>query len=100
MSGFAMPPKKLGAWTADGVHVVNTVYQAPSDGFVFGYAGNSGATVEVKIDSTDPPAVVRFRNYAGQLNYGSVAGAVKKGDYWSVIVSAGTGGYIYWLPLE
>jgi len=82
----------LGAWDAGAPWVVNTSYQAATDGFVVGYT--SGSQQEILTDSFNPPTT-RRHGAGSDTTSGGLCCPVRKGDYWKV-----TGGTIYWIPMN
>jgi len=87
------PPMRLGAWLA---RVNNTIYQAPTDGFVTAI-GTSGTNATLgETDNATPPTVDRQKQYQSVNNEDkSICFPVRKGDYWRVV----NGDTIFWIPL-
>ena len=95
----------FGAWndrdkdgSADTV-VVDTVYQAATDGFVVTYL-TGDAAVKIYTDGNATPTTIRTtcQTYFG---YGGPMCPVRKNDYWKVEeVDVGSGtANVYWLPI-
>ncbi len=86
------PTKILGDWLA---RVDNTVYQAPSDGFVHG-VGVIDNLATGYTTGVNPPVTMRMTSGPHNTVRFGVTFAVRKNDYWEV-----TGcGIVWWIPLE
>ena len=90
----------LGTWESK---VKNTVYQAPTDGFlittVFSNGGGLGIAT-IKTDSSSSPTTIRARVEASRSGaYQSVTVPIRKGDYYEVTEDNGTVSSIDWMPL-
>jgi len=92
---------QLGNWQSKST---NTVYQAPTDGFVLAYTwGPPGALLVLRgyTDGSDPPTTIRTREVDQNLNNSlnkevSVMMPVRKGDYWK-LESGGWNDQVYWI---
>jgi len=94
------PRKRLGDWDAGAPYVKDTVYQAPSDGFVVAQSNGNGNTVGYT-DSFTPPTTLRQSNFGSPGTISSISLPVKKGEYWEVArLVGGTTTTIFWIPLE
>jgi len=93
--------KPFGSWESKSF---GTVYQASTDGFAIGYAHRYGNEVILTgyTDSSNPPTTIRSKFSAEAVDgtaYGTILLPVKKGDYWKIVVDAGTADSLYWLPM-
>jgi hypothetical protein len=86
---------------------INTAYLAASDGFVVAIgdaiAGGGGAgTVQVLTDAANPPTTERGKVTLSN-EYGTLTVPVKKGDYYKVTATLGSGtaitSSVEWVPL-
>ena len=92
---------QLGNWQSKST---NTVYQAPTDGFVLAYAwGPPGAVFVLRgyTDSSNPPTTIRTREVDSNLNNSlnkevSIMMPVRKGDYWK-LEGGGWNNQVYWI---
>ncbi|MDP7458396.1 MAG: hypothetical protein QGH47_06730, partial [Candidatus Woesearchaeota archaeon] len=89
--------KVFGNWETK---TLETVYQAPSDGFVTILTGGSGSNIWASFitDSSNPPQTSRVR--VGPFD--GASSPVRKGDFWRVHKTGGTTTdkiHIYWIPL-
>ena len=90
------PKGILGDWE---VKAINTVYQAPSDGFVTGYSDHAGpADFSIFTDSAQPPTTRRTRTGV-DMNYAGGGILVKKGDYWKAVSAGGTN-YVFFISIR
>lgn len=83
--------KIFGSWVT---RVDNTVYQAPTDGFVVAVSGSNGS-IYGYTDSNTPPTTMMARNGGNAIPAGSITFPVRKNDYW---MTSGASD-VYWLPL-
>lgn len=88
---------------------VDTVYQADTDGFVYGYVQEKDNETYVMLlmsDSSNPPTteIARAATGSGDANTAnakSFCAPIKKGDYWKAEkTGAWTSIYLYWIPLS
>ena len=83
-----------------------TVYQAPTDGFIMAYfTGDTGAGagVELFIDGSNPPTTIRSYFQAGGAGEtGSMFSPVAKGQYYKIhtFSNNSTGEVAYFIPLN
>jgi len=82
---------------------INTIYQAPSDGFVSfnTQMGNQGE-VFLYSDAATPPTVeiAHVHTDAGNAHL-PCCKPIKKNDYWKITYAgAGTIDLVFWIPLE
>lgn len=82
----------------------NTEYQAPSDGFVFGYSRRSSgtATMTAKLSDDDVTyTIVEKTESEYSLTSFPIYFQVKKGEYW-IVEQAGTmaDSVLFWSPLK
>lgn len=78
---------------------VSTVYQAPSDGLVFGYidvGGGGAVSMTGYTDASNPPTTIVVRNYANTSEYASLTFPVRSGQYWQV---QGSVTALYFMPI-
>ena len=84
----------FGAWETD--KVKDTIYQAATDGLVIGVSLNDSTGLYGYTDAATPPTVLR----SSCPGLGSITMAVKKGDYWKVVLwGSGVSYSLYWLPI-
>lgn len=90
----------LGEWETK---AWNTVYQAPSDGFVVGRATASAAAAIAGYSDDNPtPTTLRYQSYhyATGSGYGAISMPVKAGHYWRAAISSCTANcLLYFIPL-
>ncbi|MFH1837997.1 MAG: hypothetical protein ABH808_00650 [Candidatus Kuenenbacteria bacterium] len=86
--------KVLGDWETK---TADTIYQAPTDGFVTFYCSGSKCTCELYgyTDSNSSPSTLKTRS----IGHNGSSFPVKKGDYWKVSKSQNGTPSIYWIPL-
>ena len=92
---YAADVNKLGPFNTFASKSDNTVYQAATDGFVFGYTSTSSTTVYAYTDSSNPPTTVRARSTSPSSGSATVICPVKRGDYYKT-VNCST---VYWIPI-
>ena len=105
--------KVFGDWDTS-TYSTETVYQAPSDGFVSAMIMNSGGLAFGKLvgytDENNPPLETHpkahvYRNFesAGDRDFMHILLPVKKGNYWKISDGASGGNtfasFVYWIPL-
>ena len=84
----------FGLWDAD--KVKDTIYQAATDGLVIGVSLSDSTGLYGYTDAATPPTVLR----SSCPGLGSITMAVKKGDYWKIVLwGAGVSYSLYWLPI-
>ena len=90
----------FGAWAAKSA---NTAYLASTDGIVVAYLHISGGgTLQILTDAANPPTTARayLHTGSGTTEVGSsLTVPVRKGDYYLISQSGGSGFYAYWLPM-
>ena len=93
---------QLGDWVSK---LVNTVYQATTDGFVCAFTPNeqiSASHLTGYSDSSNPPTTIRMEQ-SGRRNEAyfrvGIMFLVKKGNYWKVIQQYEQVTTVYWRPL-
>ncbi len=106
MAGGLLGAGGLGDWEA---RVLNTVYQAATDGIVVAHlrddeSDSDACSILGYTDSSNPPTTLRARDEGDRLadvDWASITFPVKKGDYWKVARddSADTP-KVYWIPLN
>jgi len=87
----------LGAWEEK---ALNTVYQAPSDGYVivYRYAGGTG-TLQMLTDANTPPTTVRVQSEIdGDVNRFNGMMPVLKDDYWKITLTTGAVDKVWFVP--
>jgi len=90
--------KVLGNW--DGSKTFNTIYQAPSDGFVLSDAYcDSGFYLGGITDSSNTPSTERISSYSNGNGRVNVTLPVRKGDYWEIYDGCYYfNGAVNWIP--
>lgn len=90
---ISTPLKRVGSPVA---RANNTIYQAPSDGFVHTHS-TGGGTILCLTEPATPPTLIVQRQYTAVSQDGAAYMIVKKGDYWKVNnVSV----FVEFVPLE
>lgn len=101
--------KNLGPWSS--ALTIDTVYQAPQDGFVVVYitapAGANSLRIDGRTDGNNPPTTIRTAAFVGVEGTNAAESGlcmpVKEGDYWKITTLATVGAPtedIYWMPLS
>ena len=96
--------KPFGSW---GGKSLNTVYQAPTDGFVIYICGKSTAGADINAmvysDSSNPPTTIRGWVMVGQATPDypkTIITPVRKGDYYKCYRDGSAeSDAIYWIPM-
>ena len=95
------PQVGLGSWVSVSV---NTIYQASTDGFLYGYNGVSSGTSNVSIltDSSFSPSTVRCKNQFSAStgsSIGSCSSAIRKNDYYEYTTTNYSSPNVYFISL-